>query len=66
MFIYERMENYRIVVDIDDLLQTGQSIDGLITNLKEASSLVGKPLGKHTYTYNPENRTWEIFITKEI
>lgn len=65
MYIQENIENYRIIVYQEDLIQVGQTIEEVIANLKEASGLVGKPLGKHTYSHDPTDNSWLIFIEKE-
>ena len=66
MHIQENIENYRIIVYPNDLIEIGQSLCELINNLKEASGLCGKPLGKHTITQDPIDKNWVIFIDKEI
>lgn len=66
MHIQENITNYRIVVYREDLLQINQTIEELANNLKEASGLVGKPLGKYEYTYDPRDMSWVLFIEKEI
>lgn len=66
MHIQENITNYRIVVLREDLLDIGQTIEELANNLKEASGLVGKPLGKYQYTYDPKDMSWVLFIEKEI
>ena len=66
MHIQENIQNYRIVVEYSDLLQIGQTIEELANNLKEASGLCGKPLGNYTYTYDPADMSWILFIEKEI
>ena len=66
MHIQENITNYRIVVYQEDLLNIGQTIEELANNLKEASGLVGKPLGKYQYTYDPRDMSWVLFIDKEI
>lgn len=66
MHIQENINNYRVVIYREDLLQIGQTIEELANNLKEASGLVGKPLGKYTYTYDPKDMSWVLFIEKEI
>lgn len=66
MHIQENITNYRVVVYREDLLQLDQTIEELANNLKEASGLVGKPLGKYEYTYDPKDMSWVLFIEKEI
>ena len=66
MFIQENIDNYRIVLYQEDLLDIGQTMEELVANLQEASGLCGKPLGKYTQTYDPIDRSWVIFIEKEI
>lgn len=66
MHIQENITNYRIVVYREDLLDIGQTIEELVNNLKEASGLVGKPLGKYQYIYDPKDMSWVLFIEKEI
>lgn len=66
MHIQENITNYRIVVYREDLLDIGQTIEELANNLKEASGLIGKPLGKYQYTYDPKDMSWVLFIEKEI
>lgn len=66
MHIQENITNYRVVVYQEDLLDIGQTIEELANNLKEASGLVGKPLGKYQYTYDPKDMSWVLFIEKEI
>lgn len=66
MHIQENITNYRVVVYREDLLQINQTIEELANNLKEASGLVGKPLGKYEYTYDPRDMSWVLFIEKEI
>lgn len=66
MYIQENITNYRIVVYREDLLDIGQTIEELANNLKEASSLIGKPLGKYQYSYNPKDMSYILFIEKEI
>lgn len=66
MHIQENITNYRVVVYREDLLQINQTIEELANNLKEASGLVGKPLGKYEYTYDPKDMSWVLFIEKEI
>lgn len=65
MHIQENINNYRIVVNEEDLLNIGQTIEELINNLSEASELCNKPLGEFTQTYDPKDRTWVIYIEKE-
>lgn len=65
MHIQENINNYRIVVNEEDLLNIGQTIEELINNLAEASELCNKPLGEYVQTYDPKDRTWVIFIEKE-
>ena len=65
MLIHENIDNYRIILYQEDLLDYGQTMEQIIENLKEASGLCGKPLGKHTQTYDPRDMTWTIFIEKE-
>ncbi len=66
MHIRENITNYRVVVNQEDLKQIGQTLEELIENLIEASGLCGKPLGQYTYTYDPADMSWIIFIEKEI
>lgn len=66
MHIQENITNYRIVVYREDLLDTGQTIEELANNLKEASGLIGKPLGKYQYSYDPKDMSYILFIEKEI
>lgn len=66
MHIQENITNYRVVVYREDLLQINQTIEELANNLKEASGLVGKPLGRYEYTYDPRDMSWVLFIEKEI
>ena len=66
MHIQENITNYRIVVYYEDLLNIGQTIEELANNLKEASGLIGKPLGEYKYTYDPRDMSWVLFIEKEI
>lgn len=66
MHIQENITNYRVVVYREDLLQINQTIEELANNLKEASGLVGKPLGRYEYTYDPKDMSWVLFIEKEI
>lgn len=65
MHIQENITNYRIVVYREDLLDIGQTIEELAKNLKEASGLTGKPLGKYTYSYDPKDMSYILFIEKE-
>lgn len=44
----------------------GQTIEELANNLIEASGLVGKPLGKYQYSYDPKDMSYILFIEKEI
>lgn len=66
MHIQENITNYRIVVYREDLLDIGQTIEELANNLKEASGLIGKPLGKYQYSYDPKDMSYILFIEKEI
>ncbi len=66
MHIQENITNYRVVVYREDLLQINQTIEELANNLKEASGLVGKPLGKYEYSYDPRDMSYILFIEKEI
>lgn len=66
MHIQENITNYRIVIYQEDLLDIGQTIEELAANLKEASGLIGKPLGKYQYSYDPKDMSWVLFIEKEI
>lgn len=65
MHIQENIQNYRIVVYQEDLLDIGQTIEELANNLKEASGLIGKPLGKYQYSYDPKDMSYILFIEKE-
>lgn len=66
MHIRENLTNYRVVVNQEDLIQIGKSLEQFIEDLIEASGLVGKPLSTYEYTYDPKDMTWVIFIEKEI
>lgn len=66
MFIQENIQNYRVVVYREDLITVGQTIEELIENLIEASGLVDKPLGAYSYSYDPKDMSYLIFIEKEI
>lgn len=66
MHIQENITNYRVVIYREDLLQLNQTLEQLVNNLKEASGLCEKPLGKYEYTYDPKDMCWVLFIEKEI
>lgn len=63
MIIQENTTNYRLVIYPEDVKY--YSLEELIENLKEASGLCGKPLGKYTYIHYPAERMWVVFIDKE-
>lgn len=65
MIIQENIENYRIVIYFDDVMQIRKSLESIIEDIKEASGLVGKPLGEVKTTFYPEDRSWVVFIEKE-
>ena len=66
MIIRENITNYEVTLYQEDLLVMHQTMEEIIANLKEASSLVNKPLGEHRHTYNPKDMSWVIIIDKEI
>lgn len=63
MIINENLENYRIYIEPEDIEQIGKTAEQIIEDLKEASALIGKPLGAHTSTYDG---SWIVFIEKMI
>lgn len=65
MLIHEYLDNYRIYIEQADLLQIGKTAEQIIEDLKEASDLIGKPLGNHSSTYDPSDGSWVIFIDKK-
>lgn len=62
--IQENIDSYRVVVYKEDLLQIGRTVEELAQQLKEASGLVGKPLGKYEYSYDPKDMSYILFIYK--
>lgn len=64
MHIRENIDNYRVVVSQEDLIQIGKTLEQFIEDLIEASGLVGKPLGDYQIEECPDN-SWIIFIQKE-
>lgn len=64
MHIRENIDNYRVVVSQEDLIQIGKTLEQFIEDLIEASGLVGKPLGEYQIEACPD-RSWIIFIQKE-
>ena len=66
MLIHENLDNYRITLEQADLIQIGKPAEQISEDLKEASALIGKPLGAYTSTYDPMNCSWVIFIEKNF
>ena len=64
--IQENITNYRVVVYKEDLLDIGKTIEELAQQLREASALTGKPLGRYEYSYDPKDMSYILFIEKEI
>lgn len=49
-----------------DLADIGKTAEQIIEDLKEASGLIGKPLGNYECSYDPMDNSYVIFIDKEI
>ena len=67
MFIKENIFDYEIIINQQDLIDYGKSMEVIMEDLIEASHLIKKPLSSnYEYTYEPSNMTWHIKIKKEI
>lgn len=63
--IQENIHNYRVVIYKEDLMDIGKTIVELAQDLREASALIGKPLGNYQYSYDPIDMSYILFIDKE-
>lgn len=67
MFIKENIFDYEIIIDQQDLIDYGRSMEAIMADLIEASHLIKKPLSdNYEYTYEPIDMCWHIRIKKEI
>ena len=64
MFIHEDDTQYKILIYKEDLIITGYTLDELIFNLIEASSLIGNPLGEYFVKEDIVNQSWTVYIKK--
>ena len=46
-------------------MEIGKTIVELAQELREASALIGKPLGNYEYSYDPMDMSYILFIDKE-
>ena len=66
MQIKEYITHYLVTIDREDLVAIGTTIEQIIYNLKEASGLVGKPLGKYYCTYDQIKQQWLVTLEKQL
>jgi hypothetical protein len=64
MYIHDEIDCYKILIDKEDLTITGYTLDELILNLIEASSLIGNQLGEYHIKENLTNESWTVYIHK--
>lgn len=67
MFIKENIFDYEIIIDRQDFIDYGKSLEVIMEDLIEASYLIKKPLSSnYECTYEPTDMCWHIRIKKEI
>ena len=67
MFIKENMFDYEIIIDHQDFIDYGKSLEVIMADLIEASYLIKKPLASdYECRYEPIDMCWHIRKKKEI